>query len=62
MESNPRIVYQKWLFVELVRLEHNFLYTKRNNGNSEVQVYFFEATEKLEQDIERLRKEGRKHE
>lgn len=49
-----KLIYKKSLFVELVRLNNNFLYSMRNQENSHYQVYAFKDTEKLRQDIAML--------
>lgn len=48
------IVYKKSLFVQLVRFDHNFLYSARNRENPRYQVYMFEPTERLYRDIAAL--------
>lgn len=47
----PKAIYKKELFVSLVRLDNNFLYTMKNPKNPRVQVFYFEHTEKLIRDI-----------
>lgn len=49
-----KLIYKKSLFVELVRLDNNFLYSTRNRDNEKWQVYAFEDTEKLRKDIAEL--------
>ncbi|WP_225230512.1 hypothetical protein [Cytobacillus stercorigallinarum] len=46
-----KMIYKKSLFVELVRLDNNFLYSTRNRENSKWQVYAFQDTPKLRKDI-----------
>ncbi|MBA5714895.1 hypothetical protein DT035_08625 [Bacillus subtilis] len=48
------MIYIKSLFVELVRKDNNFLHSMRNRENSKWQVYAFEDTPKLRQDIAEL--------
>lgn len=50
----PKAIYKKELFVELVRLDNNFLYTMKNPNNPRFQIYYFEHTRKLERDIANL--------
>ncbi|MCM3411873.1 hypothetical protein [Metabacillus litoralis] len=49
-----KLIYKKSLFVELVRKDNNFLYSTRNRNNERWQVYAFEDTPKLRQDIAEL--------
>ncbi|WP_458106280.1 hypothetical protein [Bacillus sp. PK5-004] len=49
-----KLIYKKTLFVELVRLDNNFLYSTRNRNNERWQVYAFQDTPKLRQDIAEL--------
>lgn len=54
-EKKPvKLIYKKSLFVELVRLDNNFLYSTRNRENSKWQVYAFQDTPKLRKDIAEL--------
>jgi hypothetical protein len=55
MKDLPKhLIYKKSLFVELVRLDHNFLYSTRNRENEKYQVYVFELTDRLIRDIVKL--------
>ncbi|MBU7593551.1 hypothetical protein [Metabacillus halosaccharovorans] len=49
-----KLIYKKSLFVELVRLDNNFLYSTRNRNNERWQVFAFEDTPKLRKDIAEL--------
>lgn len=49
-----KLIYKKSLFVELVRLDNNFLYSTRNREKSKWQVYAFQDTPKLRQDVAEL--------
>lgn len=53
-ETPVKLIYKKSLFVELVRLDNNFLYSARNRGNEKYQIYAFEDTPKLRKDIATL--------
>ncbi len=61
MEDYPKVkvIYKKSVFVELVRLNHNFLYSTRNRDNRNFQCYMFQLTEELERDLAML--SDRKH-
>ena len=50
-KQRVKMIYKYSLFVELVRLNNNFLYSARNRENKKYQVYAFEQTEKLDRDI-----------
>ncbi|WP_275645947.1 hypothetical protein [Cytobacillus sp. S13-E01] len=54
MAKPVKVVYKKSLFVELVKRNHNFLYSTRNRENEKYQCYMFELTEELERDIAEL--------
>jgi hypothetical protein len=49
-----KLIYKKSLFVELVIRDNNFLYSTRNREDDRWQVYAFEDTPKLRQDIAEL--------
>lgn len=49
-----KLVYKKKLMVELVRLDHNLLYSMRNKNNHRFQVFAFEATEEINRDLAML--------
>lgn len=54
-EKKPvKLIYKKSLFVELVRLDNNFLYSTRNRDDERWQIYAFEDTPKLRKDIAEL--------
>lgn len=54
-EKKPvKLVYKYSLMVELVRKDNNFLYSMRNRENKQYQVYAFEDTPKLRQDLAEL--------
>ncbi|WHX99301.1 hypothetical protein [Neobacillus sp. DY30] len=55
-----KVIYKKRIFVELVRLHHNFLHTKRNKQKEGYQIYIFEETPELLEDLKMLEK--KKHE
>lgn len=46
-----KVIYKRSLFVELVRRNHNFLYTTRNRTNPKYQCFMFEATPELDKDL-----------
>lgn len=48
------LVYKKSLFVELVRLDNNFLYSMPNRNDKRWQIFAFEDTPKLRKDIAQL--------
>jgi hypothetical protein len=50
-------IYKKSIMVELVSRYHNFLYTKRDNKRPGYQIYFFEETPELHEDLKLLEKE-----
>jgi hypothetical protein len=50
-------VYKKRIMVELVRKDHNFLYSKRDNKRKGYQIYFFEETPELLEDLKILENE-----
>ncbi|MFJ5760726.1 hypothetical protein ACIQAA_16675 [Neobacillus sp. NPDC093182] len=51
-----KVIYKKRIFVELVRLHHNFLHTKRNKQKEGNQIYIFEETPELLEDLKMLEK------
>jgi hypothetical protein len=53
MDEQPKLklIYKKSLFIELVRRNHNFMYSTRNRKNEKYQVYMFEETPELIQDL-----------
>ncbi len=46
-----KIIYKKQLFVQLVKLVHNFLYSTRNKYNPDYQCFMFQSTKELDMDI-----------
>ncbi|MDW0118733.1 hypothetical protein QTL97_17555 [Sporosarcina thermotolerans] len=50
-ESKVKVIYKKSLFVELVKLGHNFLYSTKNKNNPNYQCFMFEATKELDRDL-----------
>ena len=56
MEENVpvKVIYKKQIMVELVRKNHNLLYTTRNRNNRKYQCYMFELTPELEKDLAEL--------
>lgn len=55
-EEKPKVklIYKKSLMVELVRKNHNLLYSMRNKDNPKYQVFAFEATKELSRDLAKL--------
>ncbi|WP_045522741.1 hypothetical protein [Neobacillus niacini] len=56
-----KLIYKKSMALSLIRMGNDLEYTARNRENPKYQVYFFEHTEKLNNDIailqEQLEKE-----
>ncbi|MDQ0976508.1 hypothetical protein QFZ31_006386 [Neobacillus niacini] len=46
-----KLIYKKSMALELIRMGNDLEYTSKNRENPKYQVYFFEHTEKLNQDI-----------
>lgn len=46
-----KLIYKKSMALELIRMGNDLEYTARNRENPKYQVYFFEHTEKLNDDI-----------
>lgn len=44
-------IYKKFLFVELVKRDNNFIHSMRNRKNKSYQIYVFEETPKLIEDL-----------
>ena len=44
-------IYNKTIFVELVKKKHNFLHSMRNRRNKNFQIYVFEQTPELIADL-----------
>jgi hypothetical protein len=53
-KQKVKMIYKRSLFVELVRLNNNFLYSARNRENKKYQIFAFEQTEKLDRDLAML--------
>lgn len=51
-------IYKKRIMIELIRSYHNFLYTKRDKQREGYQVYFFEETPELLEDLKLLQKKN----
>ncbi|MEM5592304.1 hypothetical protein AAHH67_12295 [Niallia circulans] len=49
-----KLIYKYSLFVSLVRLDNNFLYSMPNRNDKRWQIFAFEDTEKLRKDIAEL--------
>lgn len=49
-----KVIYKKALAMELIRRNHNFLYTTKNRNNKKYQCFMFEATEELDKDLSLL--------
>ena len=46
-----KVIYKKSLMVELVRRNHNLLYTTKSKLNNKYQAFMFEATPELDKDL-----------
>ena len=46
-----KIIYKKSLMVELVRRDHNLLYSTKNRNNPKYQCFMFESTPELDRDL-----------
>lgn len=61
-----KLIYKYSMAMELIRMGNDLQYTSRNRNDQRWQVYFFEHTEKLNQDLailqERLEKERKRPE
>lgn len=54
-EKSPvKIIYKKRLMVELVRRDHNLLYSTKNKNNLKYQCFMFESTPELDKDLAEL--------
>ncbi|WP_310199977.1 hypothetical protein [Neobacillus niacini] len=49
-----KLIYKKSLALSLIRMGYDLEYISRNSENPKYQVFFFEHTEKLNQDIAKL--------
>lgn len=54
MEKRLKNIYKKTLFVELVKLGHDFHHSMRNKDNPKYQVYVMVDTPKLRKDLAQL--------
>lgn len=46
-----KLIYKKTMAIELIKMGNDLEYTSRNRNDPRWQVYFFEHTEKLNQDL-----------
>ncbi|MEJ9302018.1 hypothetical protein ABEW33_23360 [Priestia megaterium] len=53
-KAKVKIIYKKSLAMDLIKRNHNFLYTTRNRNNPKYQCFMFEATEELDKDLSLL--------
>ncbi|ETI69414.1 hypothetical protein [Neobacillus vireti] len=51
MEKKLKNIYKKQLFIDLVKLGHDFHHSMRNKNNPKYQVYVMVDTPKLRQDL-----------
>lgn len=51
MTAGKKNIYKKTLAMELIKLGHNFLHSMRNRSNEKYQVYVFEETPELIEDM-----------
>jgi hypothetical protein len=61
-----KLIYKKSMALELIRMGNDLEYTSKNRNDPRWQVYFFQHTEKLNEDLailqERLEKERKRPE